>query len=137
MGTHPIFESDFDCLTDLSRTTWRFVKNICLGDCRNIITGPNRSYQVTQAIVMPKQSSISSFFKPKTANVADVSKISKKVEKEETKSPKKLKKEVKVGTQPLSENKENFQKVKESVAKMAIDEKSDNSDDDDVIKPNR
>merc|ERR1711917_54046 len=27
MGTHPIFESDFDCLTDMDRSTKRKIKN--------------------------------------------------------------------------------------------------------------
>merc|ERR1711935_534545 len=44
MGTHPIFESDFDCLTD-TPTTWRITKAIqtCTSSPRNSHTTPTRT----------------------------------------------------------------------------------------------
>merc|ERR1711887_87676 len=48
MGTHPIFESDFDCLTDIKLDKMAVV--------HNMVVGPNKGHKVTKNTVAPRHS---------------------------------------------------------------------------------
>merc|ERR1712228_224653 len=124
MGTHPIFESDFDCLTDLCRTTLRFVRNVTLS-----VSRPTRLSKAVPK--MPsKQASISSFFKPKTSNVTVQS--TSKAEKPKVKKPEVKKSEIIKSPKKKPDNKENVGKMIQN-----MDLKSDSDSDEEIIKPRK
>merc|ERR1711936_1537392 len=48
MGTHPIFESDFDCLTEVKRTTYT------MPVVHDLVVGLNKGHKVTKNVVAPR-----------------------------------------------------------------------------------
>merc|ERR1712003_118901 len=50
MGTHPIFESDFDCLTDF------WTEKVEMAVIHNMVVGRNAGHKVTKNTVAPRHS---------------------------------------------------------------------------------